>query len=98
MTTISVPATAGIAQEAQPLGAGCGEAAADRARMDALQVGAPAADDHAATMERLARDLLADPCHLLRRACQIADYGVRGERDGDRDLYAVDARRTTPAQ
>ena len=24
----------------------------------------------------LERELLTDPCHLLRRACQIADYGT----------------------
>lgn len=27
-------------------------------------------------LARLERELLADPCNLVRRACQLADYGT----------------------
>jgi hypothetical protein len=36
-------------------------------------------------LERLERELIADPCNLVRRACQLADYetGGPGSRGDD---------------
>ena len=34
-----------------------------------------AEDSHAEGFDELEHDFWTDPCHFLRRACQVADYG-----------------------
>ena len=39
----------------------------------------------AGELEEIQRELAADPCHLVRRACQVADYewgGAAPPKDG----------------